>query len=78
MNRKRQNPAIWLANNTELWNNVGDHIEFLCPIEQVPIEVIEAAEAYAENQRKSIEQWKIIKKKGLTEQHLPMPDLSNK
>lgn len=44
---------VWFDENLDLWENVGDHIEFLCPIEQVPSEVQQAAESY----RRTIVKW---------------------
>lgn len=67
------NPAKWLIDNQDLWDNVGDHIEFHCPLEQVPEAVLEAADAYAQNIKQSHEQWLIMNKMGLTEQTIELP-----
>ena len=71
-------PRIWLIENEDLWDNVGDHIEFHCPLEQVPATVIEAAEAYRKSLEMDKQQNAILDKMGIPrEQSLPMPNLDD-
>ena len=62
---KTQNPAIWLSEHEDLWDNMGDHIEFKCAPEEIPENVKEAAEAYRQSQIKAHEQAMLLNKMGL-------------
>ena len=67
MNEEVQtNPSVWLSEHEDLWTNEGDHIEFRCPIEEVPQNVIECVEAYKQEIANSHEQAKILKAMGLS------------
>lgn len=59
------NPTKWFNDNTDLWSNEGDHIEFYCPLDQVPSEVQQAAEAYRQNQINWYKKMEVINKLGL-------------
>ena len=60
-----QDPAIWFCENEDLWDNMGDHIEFKCAPEEVPENVKEAVEAYRQSQIKAHEQAMLLNKMGL-------------
>ena len=72
----QQDPRVWLIENEDLWDNVGDHIEFHCPLEQVPQDVLEMAEAYKKTIEISRQRDAILNSMGIPrEQTLPMPNL---
>lgn len=76
MTETKQDPRVWLIENEDLWDNVGDHIEFHCPLEQVPLDVLEMAEAYKKRIEISRKKDAILNSMGIPrEQTLPMPNL---
>lgn len=60
-----QDPAIWLSENEDLWDNMGDHIEFHCAPEQIPENVKQAAEAYRQSVINHNDKTAILNKMGL-------------
>lgn len=59
------NPTKWFIDHEGLWANKGDHIEFYCPLDQVPSEVQQAAEAYRQNQINWYKKMEVFNKLGL-------------
>lgn len=60
-------PTTWFYENKDKWDNEGDHIEFHCPLEEIPEEVLAYAESYARVQKEEDEEAKIYNAMGLND-----------
>ncbi len=76
MTKTQLDPRVWLIENEDLWENAGDYIEFHCPLEQVPQDVLELAEAYKKRIERITQQDAILDSMGVPRvQIVPMPNL---
>lgn len=60
-----KNPGGWLIEHEDLWDNEGDRIVFHCPLEEVPPEILEIAQAYEQTIKDDRNRLKILKQMNL-------------